>query len=168
MIRFWYCAIALVLATTGCADTPTPAHGQFEVFLLSDTTVRVFHYAGTRLEDLPLAESPWITSADIFSYDWETHEIILKPESAGLMGNFRDPLGGPDIPFVVVANGERIYMGQFPWMPSSFLGSGPSIYKVEGDRPGVRIGPPPNLGVPDQRNDERIQRCLTEAGLLQP
>jgi hypothetical protein len=148
------------------ATTPPP--GQFEVFLLTDTTIRVSRYTGTRLADLPLAKSPWITSADISSYDWETHEIILKTESAGLMGNFRDRFGGPDIPFVVVANGERIYMGQFPWLPSSFMGSGPSIYKVDGDQPGVRIGPPPISGVPDPRTDERIKRCLTEAGLLKP
>ena len=168
MTRFLYCAIAVVFATTGCTDSPSPAHGQFEVFLLSDTTVRVHHYAGARLEDLPLAEFPWITAADIFSDHWETHEIILKDESAGLMGKFRDQFRGPDIPFVVVANGERIYMGQFPWMPSSYLAPGPSIYKVEGNRPGVRLGPPPVSGVPDPRTDERIKRCLTEAGLLQP
>ena len=69
--------------------------------------------------------------------------IRLKDESAGLMGKFRDQFRGPDIPFVVVANGERIYMGPFPsGCLAPYLAPGPSIYKVGIDQ-GVRLGPPP-------------------------
>ena len=153
------------LATICSAASETP-QGLFEIFFLNDTSAGAHRFTKTSLRNLPLADSPWITTADISAYNWETHEIFLKKESATLMDNFQDPLFGLDIPFVVVANGERIYWGQFPNMLSSFIGFGAQIFRIEGEMPGVRIGPPGVERAIDLRGDERIRRCLVEAELL--
>lgn len=166
MKRLSICLALLMLPATIClADSEAP-QGQFEIFFLNDTSAGAHRFMQTSLRNLPLADSPWITTADISAYNWETHEIFLKKESANLMDDFQDPLRGLDIPFVVVANGERIYRGQFHTWVSSSIGLGVQIFRIEGETPGIRLGPPGVSSSVDLRSDERIRRCLVEAGLL--
>jgi len=155
-----------MLLATICSAASETSQGQFEIFFLNDTSAGAHRFMQTSLRNLPLADSPWITTADISAYNWETHEIFLKKESAALMDQFQDPLFGLDIPFVVVANGERIYRGQFRSMVSSSIGLWAQIFRIEGETPGVRLGLPGVSYSLDLRSDERIRRCLVEAGLL--
>ncbi len=157
---------AFVITFCGCSGDPEITRGQFEVFLLNDTSVRVQRYSATHLDDLYLADSPWITASDILSYDWEVHEITFKENAASLLVQFRNEMSGPDIPFVVVANGERIYMGVFPWGASSHVGPYVTIMLAHGEQAGVRFGRPMLQPSPDPRNDVRIRECLEEARIL--
>ncbi len=166
MKRLSVCVALLMLLATICFAESEAPQGQFEIFFLNDTSAGSHRFMQTSLKNLPLADSPWITTADISAYNWETHQIFLKKESATLMDKFQDPLFGLDIPFVVVANGERIYRGQFPSAISSSIGLGAQIFRIEGETPGVRLGPPGVSYSLDLRSDERIRRCLVEAGLL--
>ena len=157
---------AFVVTFGGCSGDPEIPRGEFEVFLLKDTSVRVHMYSETHLNDLSLADSPWITASDILSYDWDAHEILFKKKAASLLVQFRNVMSGPDIPFVVVANGERVYMGVFPWIASSYIGPQVPIMLARGEQAGVRFGSPRWLPSYDPRNDIRIRECLEEAGIL--
>lgn len=58
-----------------------------------------------------LAEQPILTDADFVSYDWPTHTFTLQSNSISKLPAFSS--GGQQIIFVVVAYGQRCYVGQF-------------------------------------------------------
>lgn len=77
------------------------------------------------------------------------------------------------VPFVVMADGQRIYMGAFITGLSSFAISGPEVFGEEIVEDGFPIYPPnehimPGPVAPDLRSDPRILKVLTEAGRLVP
>jgi len=77
------------------------------------------------------------------------------------------------VPFVVMADGQRIYMGAFITGLSSFAISGPEVFGEEIVEDGFPIYPPnehimPGPAAPDLRSDPRILKVLTEAGRLVP
>ena len=79
--------------------------------------------AGIRLSSFVLSDEPVISIEDIVSYDFETHAMQLNPAVLARLPQ-------PDLrgtPFVVVANGERIYAGMFTSAFSSFFVPGPVI-----------------------------------------
>ena len=72
---------------------------------------------------LHLTEPPLISEADIISYDFSNHVITLKPEA---LARAQDR-STPGAPFVVVADWQRIYVGEFTTCISSFVPAIPSI-----------------------------------------
>ena len=119
-----------------------------------------------------LAGSPIISDADILVYDFTNHLMTLKPEA------FRH-IPRPDasgIPFVVVANGERIYLGVFMTGLSSMSIAVPSII-VDAHNLDTNL-PPNTLRIdrvyfapysttdPDPRLDDRIKQSLTSVHKL--
>ncbi|HUT24712.1 MAG TPA: M56 family metallopeptidase, partial [Sumerlaeia bacterium] len=83
------------------------------------------------LQSLALDPTPLLTDKDIVSYDWDRHLVRLKPGVRERMMPKKPELRG--IPFVVVANGERVYLGAF-WPPeSSFSHYCPVIYTLSFD-----------------------------------
>jgi hypothetical protein len=113
-----------------------------------------------------LSESPLLSSADIVSYDFESHSMRLRSDALAKIP--RPPCEGA--PFVIVANGQRIYVGAFTTLISSMPCALPSIvvdrrllatnqaqttFIIE------RAFPDPSFGVgPDPRGDPRIRRAL--------
>jgi len=78
------------------------------------------------LEKLVLDPTPLLTDEDIVSYDWDRHLVRLKPGVRERMMPKKLELKG--IPFVVVAGGERIYLGAFRTPVSSFAHCCPVIH----------------------------------------
>lgn len=116
-------AAALILGNLPCHA----AEGRtgVEFYLLKDEGLN-FETARTMpLADLVLQEKPWLSSDDILRYDWSSHCIYLKKEVPH--GPKRIDLRGT--PFVVVADGERCYLGAFWAFESSFapMGNVPMI-----------------------------------------
>jgi hypothetical protein len=82
------------------------------------------------------------------------------------------------IPFVVEADGQRIYLGAFGTNLSSIGIYAPEVMVEDIANDGFAINPPPplpppsppatNPGSPDRRNDPRIVKVFTEAGLMIP
>jgi len=66
------------------------------------------------LAKLKLNAKPILSDADIVWYDWEKHSFLLTSEARKRLP--RPPLRG--LPFVVVADGRRCYLGTF-WTPLS-------------------------------------------------
>ena len=146
---------------------------------LTDVTPRlVIYYAKDReldtdLEKVELRDYQLLTEKHIVSYDWDTHTITLTKE-----GIQRIPasslIGVRGRSFVIVADGERCYLGAF-W--SSFSSISCPVPVINILKPGApiesgtiqieRAYPTARFGTgADPRFDERIKKVLEETGKL--
>jgi hypothetical protein len=116
-----------ILMPFECVAADGDISGGVNLYLLQDSKMD-FETARKRpLSELALREEPWIASREIKRYDVSTHCIYLNKkvsvacEQVMLRGT----------PFVMVANGERCYLGALWTYVSSFLpmGNVPIIYE---------------------------------------
>jgi hypothetical protein len=115
---------------------------------------------------VPLAKTPVISEADIMAYDFTNHLMTVKPEALKRLP--KPAVSGT--PFVVVARGERVYLGVFMTCVSSISVALPSIvvdeHMVDTNLPPntLRIdrvyAAPHSKSEPDPRADERVMRAL--------
>lgn len=143
----------------------------FAIYLISQK-MTADEFLGTDLNDLPLVQSPILSTEDILEYTWETHELKLLPSANVRLAQLEmHTLSGPGLPFVVCVGTERIYGGMF-WSSYSsvpYEGIVIDVYPAGSDQP-VRIqtGYPSNewFAGEDLRDDPRIYETLEDAGLL--
>jgi hypothetical protein len=122
------------------------------------------------LHTLTLLQSPIISIDDIAYYKWSDHVFSLK-SGHELKSLDKRRLGVHGIPFVVVANNERIYLGAFwtsfssyaPDFPYINLGFAVFFAPISGE---FRIEKRWIDGEPDLRSDPRIYKALQSAGIL--
>jgi len=95
-----------------------------EFYLLKDEQMDFETARKKPLSELVLRDRPWIAAADIERYDWSSHYVYLNRQVP-----IPVPAGQKHIllrgtPFVVVADGQRCYLGAL-WSPvSSFSPAG--------------------------------------------
>ncbi len=153
----------LALCDVGRAETSN----SFGIYLPSEPVDRRFTVQGKGdWSRIRLSESPLISAVDIVSYDFTEHAMRLGPETLAKIP--RVPVEGT--PFVMVARGQRIYLGVFTTCASSMSFAVPSIMVdrrvlVTNQAPDVlvieRAYPQPSFGIgPDPRGDQRIKRAL--------
>ncbi len=157
--------LGLVLLS-GCSRRKAP---DFAVFLvLTESTAE--DLLAVPLKDLPLDDTPLLRMEDVVSYHPETYTLTLTEEAVSRISRRNVPVGG--LPFVLVAQGERIYTGAF-WTPISSLSySGTAgMLSLDEDVTVLRF----DLGYPaspelfkgvDLRNDARILEAFSEAEKL--
>jgi hypothetical protein len=150
--------------------------GQFGIFLpredvysgTPDVDERIARYLRSNPADIPLASHPVVSEGDLARYDWSTHTLTL--DRTFWFKIRRPSLRG--LPFVVVADGEPVYVGAFFSDESSFSCPAPVIrfdermtnrvVPIERGYPGafeVR-------GKADLREDPRVKKALQAAGKL--
>lgn len=139
--------------------------GAFEIYLLSADFV-----GEENDEDQVCAnkEELILSNSDIQSYDLESHEIRLNQAAFERLS----PMQLAGKPFVVCANQDPIYTGEFMALFMSRSSEGVVILwpPMEEDAPIMQI----QLGYPgpdfytgeDPRSDKRILKALEQAGLL--
>jgi hypothetical protein len=148
---------------------------------LKDTKIQVSSVEYKDIQTLDLATDPMIDLMDIDFVDLETTTCGAHGASTcnwvGLNSPFLSgttlvseiPGTAPSMPFVVEADGERIYLGVFQSINSAYA---PRVSRVgfEDIRDdGFPIYPPPSTSTfADLRNDPRIVKVLTEAGKYVP
>jgi prepilin-type processing-associated H-X9-DG protein len=152
---------------------PRPAEKEYHlaIYLVVDPIV-VGHQFGAdqpdeaaTLEQLRLAAAPLFTEEDIVEYDWNEHSLKLTPEAWKRLPAVRSVWG---LPFVIVADGERCYLGAFWSSGSSYM---PKVPFIGGFRPGWRenkiqiLPPEPIAGTKDPRDDPRIRKVLETLGI---
>jgi hypothetical protein len=165
LCRFWL-AVMVLTTLAGCAK---PSGPDFAIYLLAPE-VTTAEAAEMPLDDLPLMDEPLFSMQDMVRYRADTYEMTLMTEAAERLAEVTVPLNG--LPFVVVAQGERIYTGAF-WTPISSM----SYHGVTVTLPlyekaavlGFSLGYPaaPELFTgKDLRNDDRILAAFAAAGKL--
>jgi len=139
---------------------------RFQLFLLKDSSLGSGGVANQPLDSLVLADGPMLDLNYIAYVEQSTFRIGFGPDQ-GAASSMRSKLGTPmDVPFVVVADGARIYLGTFTSSISSIAPSGPFVSMEEIATDGFTLHAP--MTGPDPRNDERIIKALTERGKLVP
>ncbi len=119
------------------------------------------------LAALPLAKEPVLSDSDILSYDFTHHSMLVK---RGALSRLPKPsVWGA--PFVVVADGQRVYLGAFGTMLSSSSIPVPTILvdfrELTNSLTIDRAYPAPSFGgSADPRSDERIRVALAALGKL--
>jgi hypothetical protein len=137
---------------------------RFQLFLLKDSKLRSDGVANLLLEELVLAEWPLLDLNRIAYVEKATSKIGFNPGQK-IGDSLRTQLGTPlGLPFVVVADGVRIYLGTFYSDLSSIPPVGP-VAKMEDITSDDFLLRAPWSGA-DPRNDERILKALTETGKL--
>lgn len=182
--------LAVRICSLDCAGNEATNH--LAIHLLSQKVSRETLRAG-KPEGLELASQPVLSDADFVSYDNVNHVFVISAESAkrlsmkltGHVGPTLRPTGNTgylrnwrDTPFVLVADGERIYLGIFSTSNSSTIYSRlPTVF------PTLKFGPAdstnsvrfrielfnPRLDAQgpgaDVRSDQRILEALKKLGL---
>lgn len=156
--------LLLVTIATGSATTTN----KFAIYLTAEPVDPAILSNGKGdWKTIQLAEAPLFTEADIVSYDFTDHVVRFRPGSIERI----PPPSVSGIPFVVIANGEKIYLGVFMTCLSSFSRAVPSIVVDElavsfecGPRTELRISrsyPTQTTNdAPDPRSDARIKEAL--------
>jgi hypothetical protein len=163
-------AAIFFLSFSRCEHSVDYARGEFAIYLLADSTLTAVEAAHEPLDALMLSQSPIISIDDIANYEWSDHVFSLK-SGHELKGLDKRRLSVHGIPFVVVANNERIYLGAFwtsfssyaPDFPHINLGFAVFFAPISGE---LRIEKGWVASEPDLRNDPRIYRALQSAGIL--
>jgi len=167
MKTFLSCLLCTLLLFYACQDmgtNPGERH-PFAIYLLSDTSITAVRASASPLEELQLAQKPFITEKDIKAYHWSDHSILFQPntDTALFLMSFW-PYRSWGLPFVVVAQGERIYLGAFWWGYSNYDPAfpyielmTPSAYRISWDK---------LSSAPDPRSDARIHDALQSSGVL--
>jgi hypothetical protein len=164
-------ALALVLFTAAPAHQDQPARAEpadiFAIYLVAEPVdPRITGYGKGDWSQLRLSATPLITGADIVSYDLAKHAMKLRPEALARIP--KPPVDG--MPFVVVAQGRRVYLGAFVTIISSRTFAVPSIMVDRGmlhptePKDTLVIDPAypsPQFAVgPDPRGDDRIKAAI--------
>ena len=157
--------LTLLGVASVCRADPT---NTFAIYLTAEPVDRrILAYGTGNWSSLKLEATPLISEADIVVYDFTNHWMTLRPE---VFKRLPRP-SIPGTPFVVIANGERIYLGAFTTPVSSIPVFVPSII-AEGRQWYTNLPPdtlqidrgypgPRKLTDPDPRPDTRIKRALT-------
>jgi len=151
-----------------CSDSTSPNYDEkaFGIYLLKDTLLITSDAKKISIESIQLQETPIININDIVEYNWEEQVITLTSEAfnrfKGVENKIKSTYG---LPFIVVANQQKIYLGNIYPMYSSY---------IQEDLPYVEVAPflemivsrAPLQSAEDKRKDKRIYSVLNECNKL--
>ena len=146
----------------------------FAIYLVTEPVDgRLIGYGKGDWSHLRLAPSPLVSADDIISYDFSKHAMRLQPAALARIPKAVPGTPGSlihGVPFVVLARGQRVYLGVFVSPLSSVSFAVPSIYLepqlLDPTLPKdvLIIGAPfPSISGdvrPDPRGDERVKTAL--------
>lgn len=148
----------------------TTDSGKFGIYLLADEKMNADAALKLKLDDIPLQKKPLLAMDDFVCYSWDDHSFELTRAAAA-----RLPKPGVfGVPYVVVLNGQRSYLGAF-WtsissagfrnpviMPKPWLAVGGTTFEIRRAYPGVTADAPKN----DPRDSPAIRFAFQMAGKL--
>jgi len=150
----------------GVFIAPAAWSNRFAIYLLEDPRQTPNVLASTPLDSLVLVDHSLLDLGFIASVSQATGEVRIhgNGDIGRLISSLMENL--LLMPFVVEADGERIYLGNFISPISSNLGDGPMVdsMRMSADRFQIEK---PHQG-PDPRWDQRILKVLGEANRLVP
>lgn len=139
-------------------------------YLLKDSTITASEIFNKNVNDLKLAEKPFLTYKDMGYYNWTEHTFTIDSNKSNVIGCIcKNNITVSGIPFIVTVDQERIYMGAFWFMHSSLAPFCPhidAIFNYEKNPEVLTINKSWNGTEADLRNDQRIYNTLKKYGLL--
>lgn len=144
---------------------------RFTIKLLSDRSITAAQASQQPIGNLALAAEPLVRVSSLGFYEKSNHRGHWDPWSTTeALRNRVGAVGTQGVPFVVEAEGQRIYLGAFYARSSSQSFAGPVIVMDDLTADGFTIDPsyPPKPVTPDPRADPRILKALGESGKLAP
>ena len=153
---------AALLAVSACEDSTED--GDLALYLLADDTLNAVEVYNIDLDSLTLADEPLLSIDEIKTYTWSDHSFTITQTALARFESYEgSAVSVYGIPFIVVAGGERIYLGGLWAAYSSYGPSFPTICVL-----------PLTLAIreawgdadPDMRNDPRIYMELEATGVL--
>ena len=160
-----FCILGCFLLLAGCTRDTSPLATEpddFAIYFLSDPQLGYDEISSLPLNDLPLASPAIATARDIEMYTIfyindnpiRSHLIKFKP-------HIRNAFGDSIRPFVVVANGARMYSGEY-WPAMTGIFPRGNLLVRMGDR--FDLIPAQEKGNAEI-NDPRIIGALLQAGV---
>ena len=158
-----------VFGPWSCIDYQSGEHvpdlDAFSVYLLGDPALTLLDLEYPDVNELELQLQPIITADDIMSYDWNRHTFTLTKTA-----NAELPSPGVfGVPFVVVSQGQRRYLGFFWSMISSVACPHPLIFVdrySDGCLYSIEAGFLDHAEEIDPRQSKEIREALQAAGIL--
>jgi len=95
-----------------------------DFYLLKDEQMNFETARSKPLSELVLRDKPWIAAADIERYDWSSHHVYLNRQVPIPVPTGQKHVLLRGTPFVVVADGQRCYLGALWALVSSFSPAG--------------------------------------------
>ena len=162
-------ALILSMVAASCENVTGVKKTDFAIYTLKVTEQSLSDAAGHAVEEVPIAREPVIHIHELHSYDWNRHAMTLAPGvGKTLEGMVHPDSTNNEHPFVLMAGGERIYMGAFIPVWSSFRPDMPYIMLTSSLKDSII-----NLTIHgavdrdgDVREDMRIYEALKAAGKL--
>lgn len=165
------CAALTACGSRQVAETdPTTATTEaFSIYLAADANLKAHGLGQDARDSLRLQDDALLTAEDILSYCWQDHSFTLKHDAGVVLPS----PGVYGLPFVVVSQGERQYVGGLWTMLSSVAYAEPAItvdrtsdpepteYRIERGYPSGATD-----GALDPRESETVKQALQAVSLL--
>lgn len=124
--------IIIILAVFAACNDKAATESSLEIYIVSGDLP---DSENIDIDSLKLKETPILTLKDIQKYYWEEQTFIMKKDLLAERlnvqpGELSVPVNG--LPYVVVVNGERIYLGKFWTLLSSLLAPFEPLIYIEG------------------------------------
>ena len=160
-------SISIVFSFCSNPTSPEKENDRFAIYLLSDESVSTKDVEDKSLNSLEIKENPVISYTDILKYDSSICKMYLTKTFNEFFGSdtltiFSKYFGNP---FIVVASGERIYLGSFYPLESSWLPKTPLISQSDINNSGMSVKIDYyniSSGSIDIRKDKRIIEALKQ------
>jgi hypothetical protein len=146
---------------------PSSKIPRFGLYLVTKNAIIEKSPLPTELDKMELDKSPLLTEDDIIDYNWTNHTMYITETAAKRIPKV-DSFGKP---FIIVADGKRIYYGAF-WTSLSSAGTQYPIIDTFIAEPKTtlkierRYLDRPSKGKPDPRDNEAIKQVFRELGKL--
>jgi hypothetical protein len=159
---------AVLLIGSACSSSQSNnGKVSFEIYIVKD--INTAQAVDLNIDKLSIEDEPIITDEDISEYIWNDYKIILKKDER-LKKRLEDklymkvPMSGK--PYVVVCGGEKIYLGAFWTLLSSY--SAPKcptiVIDLIKDTDYLKVDFAYDKG--DKRKDDRIKEVFKSLGKL--
>ena len=176
--------LIILLITVQCSkdDDLIVKSYDFAIYLLQNPELKIDDILTKALADqdsaalskIEIQNQPWLTNEDIVFYDFSSHLAYLKQDKSQFFPPFDNmtyPLSWWDKPFVVVANGQKRYVGVFSSSLSSDKWPVPEIndgfnFLYPSDLLLIQWGWFPSSDLNDSRHDPIVKQALIKANIF--
>ena len=157
---FLFLLISILFFRCSNSTSSNADENEFGIYLLKDTLAITSDAKKLSLSSLEVQEAPIISINDIENYDWSKQTINLRSEAFEKFGGVQDKIKSIyGLPFIVMVNGQKIYLGNIYPLYSSYIHE-ELPYMAVSPFTEMKISRSPDRSIADVRMDKRIYSVL--------